>query len=88
MAEIAVRREGDDTFEVRVREGAGASTHAVILDDEVYGRLGAGYASKEEFLRVCFEFLLAREPKESILSRFEVPVIARYFPEFEDEIRR
>ena len=36
----------------------------------------------------CFEFLLAREPKESILPSFEIPVIGRYFPEFEREIRR
>jgi len=30
---------------------------------------------------------LEREPKESILSRFDVTVVRRYFPEFEDEIR-
>jgi hypothetical protein len=35
-----------------------------------------------------FEFLLAREPKEAILSAFGLSVIARYFPEFESEIRR
>jgi hypothetical protein len=27
-----------------------------------------------------------REPKESILSQFDVEVIGRYFPEFEREI--
>jgi hypothetical protein len=51
-------------------------------------RLGAGYASPEELLRACFAFLLEREPKESILRSFDVDVIGRYFPEFEDEIRR
>ena len=31
-------------------------------------------------------FLLDREPKESILGRFDVTVISRYFPEFEREL--
>jgi hypothetical protein len=39
-----------------------------------------------EFLRRCFDFLLEREPKESILARFDVSDIGRYFPEFEREI--
>jgi hypothetical protein len=32
--------------------------------------------------------LLDREPKEAILSRFDVSVISRYFPEFERELPR
>ena len=35
----------------------------------------------------CIAFLLAREPKESILKRFDVSVISDYFAEFEREIR-
>jgi hypothetical protein len=31
----------------------------------------------------CFEFLLEREGNTSILSRFELPVIGPYFPEYE-----
>ncbi len=37
-------------------------------------------------LAMQFGFLLDREPKESILGRFDVTVIARYFPEFEREL--
>jgi len=33
-------------------------------------------------VRRSFAFLLAREPRESILREFELPVIARYFPEY------
>ena len=29
-------------------------------------------------------FLLDREPKESILSAFDMRVVRRYFPEFDD----
>jgi hypothetical protein len=32
--------------------------------------------------------LLEREPKESILRRFDVKAISRYFPEFEREMPR
>lgn len=78
----------DGVFLVRVDEGSTQSTHTVTVSDDDYERLGSGYGSKEEFLEACFEFLLAREPKESILSTFDVTVIPRYFPEFEDEIRR
>jgi hypothetical protein len=39
-------------------------------------------------VRASFEFLLAHEPRESILRSFELPVIGRYFPEWQDEIRR
>jgi hypothetical protein len=34
------------------------------------------------------EFLLEREPKESILTEFELPLIGRYFPEYEPELKR
>ena len=39
-------------------------------------------------IEAAFRFLLDREPKESILGRFDVMVIKRYFPEFERELPR
>jgi hypothetical protein len=39
-------------------------------------------------VEAAFQFLLDREPKESILVSFDVSVIARYFPEFERELPR
>ena len=41
----------------------------------------------EPLLHHSFEFLLEREPKESILRRFDLPLIGHYFPEYEREIR-
>ena len=40
------------------------------------------------YLEAAFRFLLDREPKESILRRFDVMTISRYFPEFEREMPR
>ena len=51
-------------------------------------RFAPGAADPIDLVRRSFEFLLAREPKESILRSFGLSVIARYFPEYEREIRR
>ncbi|HEX2029990.1 MAG TPA: hypothetical protein VHL78_01120 [Actinomycetota bacterium] len=91
MADIEVRSADPgetSTFAVRVSEGGGHTEHEVTLSESDAFNLASGYPSKEEFIRACFEFLLEREPKESILRRFDVSVISRYFPEFEERIRR
>ena len=49
-------------------------------------RREGGGESPEDLIRRSFEFLLEREPKESILSRFHLSVIGRYFPDYEREI--
>jgi hypothetical protein len=75
-------------FLVRVKEGDEVSSHVVTLSRADYERLGGNYRSPEEFVQACFEFLLAREPKEQILGTFDVSQISSYFPEFESEIDR
>jgi hypothetical protein len=87
MAEITVRPAGEGHFSVRVEDGASATEHDVTVSTEDLERLGAG-RTPDEFVRDCFDFLLEREPKESILRSFDVSVIGRYFPEFEREIVR
>lgn len=86
---ITVRRvsEGDLLgFDVVVREGAGGTKHHVTLSLEMSDRLTAGNYTPEECIEAAFRFLLDREPKESILPRFDVTVISRYFPEFHREL--
>jgi hypothetical protein len=75
-------------YRVRVIEGSSETSHVVTLQPADHQRLADGKAQPEELLRRSFEFLLEREPKESILTRFDLPLIARYFPEYEREIRR
>jgi len=83
MSEITVRRLSGDTFEVTVEDSAGTTRHSVTMSAEAHRRLSQGRADEKHVLEAAFRFLLDREPKESILQRFEVRVIARYFPEFE-----
>ena len=79
---IEVTSEGGSDpqrFTVLVREARGETRHAVTLAAADYSRLGQG-AKPEALIQAAFAFLLEREPKESILSRFDLSVIARYFP--------
>ncbi len=82
MPEIHIRKTDGDTFEVTV-EDVSTTTHAVTLSQEYYQKLTSGKVSEETLIQASFEFLLQRESNSSILSRFELPVIGRYFPEYE-----
>jgi hypothetical protein len=75
-------------FEVVVREGNGETRHHVTIARTLCDKLTAGKHTPEACLDAAFRFLLDREPKESILARFDVTVISRYFPEFERELPR
>jgi hypothetical protein len=88
MAKIEVDKIDAGRFRVRVIEGKGESTHEVTLDPKYSAKLVAETVSPETLIRKSFEFLLEREPKESILSRFDLAVISRYFPEYEREIKK
>jgi len=80
---IKVEKKNQQEFTVKV-EG---KEYNVGLDDEYWQDLTGGKIAKEELIKKSFEFLLEREPKESILSRFNLRIIKQYFPEFEEEIR-
>ena len=84
--QVEKRREGE--YRVTVEEPDGRSSHQVTLSADYHRTLTGGAVAPEELIRRSFEFLLEHEPKESILARFELPVIARYFPEYEREIRK
>jgi hypothetical protein len=74
-------------FHVTIRDRGSATSHDMTMSVDDFERLGSHDRSPEDFVLACFEFLLEREPKESILSEFDVSVIGRYFPEFESRIR-
>ena len=86
MADIRVSGEGEE-FTVEVSEVGSSTSHRVRLPADLLNRYGSG-APPEDLLVASFEFLLEREPKESILRHFQIDVIERYFPEYPREIRR
>ncbi|HVB98746.1 MAG TPA: hypothetical protein VNJ12_05355 [Candidatus Dormibacteraeota bacterium] len=86
-AQISVRSENETRFEVTVRENGSETRHVVTVEPAYAGQLAGKLASTEELVRRSFEFLIEREPKESILSQFNLREISRYFPDYETEIR-
>ena len=87
-AKIEVKKLDSSHFRVRVIEAGSESVHEVTLDPKHYAKLAGETVAPEKLIRKSFEFLLEREPKESILSRFDLSVISRYFPEYEREIKK
>jgi hypothetical protein len=84
---IKVHHLSGDEYEVKV-SGTRQTLHRVTLRGADRQQLGGKRVSAEQLIEESFRFLLEREPNTSILSRFELPVIRRYFPEYEGEIRR
>ncbi|MGH7857963.1 MAG: hypothetical protein ACREQY_11585, partial [Candidatus Binatia bacterium] len=90
-ASIQVSRVGAGEpaeFQVVVHEGGTETRHLVTMAREDFERLAGRGVDGARCIEAAFRFLLDREPKESILARFDVTLISRYFPEFERELSR
>lgn len=74
--------------EVIVGRDTAATRHNVTVSRADLARLAPGHYDPERLVAASFAFLLAREPREAILRSFDLPVIERYFPGYEDTIRR
>ena len=85
MQTIALKKLDDVTYEVAVNS-SNPTTHTVTVAAMYAEKLTAGRITIEELVRRSFDFLLEREPNTSILRRFDLSVIARYFPEYERTI--
>jgi len=90
MAEVNIKEEkqinGGWKFLVEIIEGERISEIKINLDKGYWEKLTSGVHTPEELIRKSVEFLLQREPKESILKEFNLWVISKYFPEYEKEI--
>ncbi len=64
------------------------TTHRVTVTPAYYEKLTNSEVSPEKLLEKSFEFLLERESNTSILSSFELPVIGKYFPDYESQIQK
>jgi hypothetical protein len=83
---IRISKIDDSTFEVTV-EGRTTTSHRVTVTDEYLEKLTGGRSDAQDLIRRSFEFLLDRESNTSILARFDLPAIQRYFPEYESTMR-
>ena len=83
---ITVNTIDSTNFEVIV-EGNTTTTHRVTVTHLYYQKLTNNRVTPEVLVETSFKFLLDRESNTSILSRFDLPIIERYFPEYEETIR-
>lgn len=88
MAEISITPQRDRIFRVRVRDGGQETTHEVTVPERLVGGRELAGDDLERAVRESFRFLLERERPSSILARFSLNDIARYFPEYPDEVAR
>jgi hypothetical protein len=71
-----------------VSEGAQRTTHEVTVPENLGEGVELPVRDLEPIVRESFRFLLEREPAASILSRFSLSDIPRYFPEYPSELAR
>lgn len=73
---------------VAIRDGGAASEHEVRVTEADLARLAPTATDPTALVERSFAFLLEREPPSSILRRFDLTEIGRYFPDYEASIRR
>ena len=91
MTDVAVDCHTTDagwSCRVTIGRDPGATVHEVTVSDDVLEALAPEASDPDALVEASFRFLLAREPRESILPSFDLTVIGRYFPEWEAEIRK
>jgi hypothetical protein len=91
LLQISVSRHSQTgeavVFRVEVKEGGATTEHFVEVTHDYYKFLTDGKITMEELVQKSFDFLLEREPKESILRKFNLKKISYYFPEYEKSIK-
>lgn len=83
---VRVGRSGEGWIgEVEVEHRGEKTWHTVTLSRADVARWARGDRDEDvaELVRRSFDFLLEREPPTSILRRFDLSVIQRYFPEYD-----
>ena len=86
MSNISVTPMGPHEFGVEVTEGDTTTSHRVSVPETLLDAWGLVDVDEEAVVRESFAFLLEREPVTSILPEFELSVISRYFPEYDEEL--
>jgi hypothetical protein len=88
MTTMRVVSMAPDEYGVEVEEGDGVTGHKVRLNPTFLDDLLLNSVDGEQIVRETIGFLLEREPATSILPDFTLEDVARYFPEFPEELQR
>ena len=75
------------TYKVKVETSDGLTVHTVTLEEYYFDRIADGLLTPEAFIIESFHFMLEKESNTCILPDFEISDIARYYPNFEEDIQ-
>jgi hypothetical protein len=81
MAEIEVQPVDDERFGVTIVENGTKTVHEVTATSK-HVELLCGDCDPARLVEASIRFLLDREAKESIMTRFDLDIIASFFPDY------
>jgi hypothetical protein len=73
-------------FDVSIDDGYSGSEYEVTMQKTYFELLTKKRVAPEVLIEQSFRFLIAHEPKESILRDFDISEIEEYFPDFRETI--
>ena len=79
--QINIKELSPNNFDVTIYSNT-ETNHQVTISDNFITEYQIKNLTKKEILEQSFIFLLERESNTSILRKFDIEVIANYFPEY------
>ena len=88
MAEVQITERAIGSYRVEVSGVRSPTSHDVEVPPGLAEQIAVSGVPESDLVAASFEFLLEREPNTSILRSFSLAVIANYFPEWPEEMKR
>ena len=79
--QINIKELTPNAFDVTIYSNT-ETNHQVTISDNFVTEYQIKHLTKKEIIEQSFIFLLERESNKSILRKFDIEVIANYFPEY------
>ncbi|MDA9914136.1 hypothetical protein OAO78_02510 [Methylophilaceae bacterium] len=79
--QIKIKELSPNAFDVTIYSNT-ETNHQVTISDNFVTEYQIKNLTKKEIIEQSFIFLLERESNTSILRKFDIEVIANYFPEY------
>ena len=79
--QINIKELSPNAFDVTIYSNT-ETNHQVTISDNFITEYQIKNLTKKEIIKKSFLFLLERESNTSILRKFDIEVIANYFPEY------
>ncbi len=79
--QINIKELSPNAFDVTIYSNT-ETNHQVTISDNFITEYQIKNLTKKEIIEQSFLFLLERESNTSILRKFDIEVIANYFPEY------